>query len=252
MAALVPPLKGIEGWATAPKSAPLRSTERRVSSALLGRLMMLALDEIDHGMLIVDQEQRVLHCNHAARLELEAGHPLMIEGGSLLARDPAHHDALQDALQSAHRRSLRRMLTLNGGAVRARLSIVPLPAWAGEASPSATLLVLAKHQVCGALAVQGYSRAHKLSPGEEQVLAGLCDGLSPAELAEVHGVAISTVRSQIANIRAKTRTGNIRDLIQQVAVLPPLVGALRGSAEPRRGAATRRNHDAGEALAAAA
>jgi DNA-binding CsgD family transcriptional regulator len=144
------------------------------------------------------------------------------------------------------------MLTLHGGAVRARLSIVPLPAWAGEASPSATLLVLAKHQVCGALAVQGYSRAHKLSPGEEQVLAGLCDGLSPAELAEDHGVAISTVRSQIANIRAKTRTGNIRDLIQQVAVLPPLVGALRGSAEPRRGAATRRNHDAASALGVSA
>ena len=84
------------------------------------------------------------------------------------------------------------------------------------------------------------------------MLTGLCDGLSPAELAELHGVAISTVRSQIANIRAKTRTGNIRDLIQQVAVLPPLVGALRGSAEPRRGAATRRHHPASETLAAAA
>jgi hypothetical protein len=42
------------------------------------------------------------------------------------------------------------------------------------------------------------------------------------------GVAFSTVRTQIGNIRQKTGAPSIRALVQQVAVLPPLMGVLRG------------------------
>jgi hypothetical protein len=41
---------------------------------------------------------------------------------------------------------------------------------------------------------------------------------------------VSTVRTQIGSIRAKTGANSIRELVRQVAVLPPLVGALRHSA----------------------
>jgi ribosomal protein S19 len=43
-------------------------------------------------------------------------------------------------------------------------------------------------------------------------------------------VALSTIRSQLGAIRAKTGAASIRTLVRQVAVLPPLVGALRGAA----------------------
>jgi DNA-binding CsgD family transcriptional regulator len=75
--------------------------------------------------------------------------------------------------------------------------------------------------------VHGYAREHRLSPSEEQVLGALCEGCSPNAIAARNGVKIATVRTQIANIRAKTGAESIRDLVQQVAVLPPLVGALR-------------------------
>jgi len=42
-------------------------------------------------------------------------------------------------------------------------------------------------------------------------------------------VAVSTVRTQIGSIRAKTGAASISELVRQVAVLPPLVGALRGA-----------------------
>ena len=42
-------------------------------------------------------------------------------------------------------------------------------------------------------------------------------------------VAVSTVRTQIGSIRIKTGASSIRELVRQVAVLPPLVGALRDS-----------------------
>ena len=47
------------------------------------------------------------------------------------------------------------------------------------------------------------------------------------EAAAELGVGIATVRSQIGSIRQKTGAQNIRALVRQVAVLPPLMGALR-------------------------
>jgi DNA-binding CsgD family transcriptional regulator len=58
------------------------------------------------------------------------------------------------------------------------------------------------------------------------VLAALCDGDDPSGIARRFGVAVSTVRSQIASIRQKTRSTSIRELVRQVAVLPPIVSAI--------------------------
>ena len=38
---------------------------------------------------------------------------------------------------------------------------------------------------------------------------------------------VSTVRTQISSVRAKTGAASIRALVKQVAQLPPMVGALR-------------------------
>ena len=53
--------------------------------------------------------------------------------------------------------------------------------------------------------------------------------MRPNEIASRAGVAVSTVRTQIGSIRSKTGATSIRELVRQVAVLPPLVGALRGA-----------------------
>jgi DNA-binding CsgD family transcriptional regulator len=63
------------------------------------------------------------------------------------------------------------------------------------------------------------------------VLEALSAGLHPGEIATRHGVGISTIRSQIGSIRSKTRSDSISALVRQVAVLPPLVGALRSMTE---------------------
>lgn len=222
---------GRPSWSAVTRSLDYRGPERRSGAALMARLMVLALDEIDYGLVVVGDDSTVLHANHAAKVELDGQHPLQFDGRQLRARDGRDQVQLNEALHGAGRRGLRRLLSLGDGSARAVVSVVPLPA--GESGSSATLLVLGKSQVCGALSVQGYARAHKLSPGEEQVLAALCQGDSPADIAKNNGVAISTVRTQIANIRAKTGTDSIRSLIHEVAVLPPLVGALRHSAESR-------------------
>jgi DNA-binding CsgD family transcriptional regulator len=90
-----------------------------------------------------------------------------------------------------------------------------------------------KRRVCEQLSVHGFARAHGLTAAETRVLEALCNGAKPNEIADRQGVLISTVRTQIGSIRAKTGAQSIPDLVRQVAVLPPLVGTLRAAAAAR-------------------
>jgi DNA-binding CsgD family transcriptional regulator len=203
--------------------------ERRTASSLVWRWMVAALDEVDYGILLLDEESRTLHVNHAASDELDAQHPLMRVGRELRARHARDVQPLQLALHGAAQRGLRKLLTVGEGAKQVSVSVVPLGPQ-GRDQRRATMVMLGKRQVCAELAVQGFARCHRLSPGETTVLTALCRGARPVQIAADRGVAMSTVRSQISSIRVKTGAASIRALVRQVAVLPPLMGVLR---EPR-------------------
>ena len=193
----------------------------------LARCYELMLDEIDYGVLLLDSDLQVLHLNHAARRELDAQHPLQLLGPQLRARDAADVVRLHDALQAAAQRGLRRLLMLGQDGHRVALAVVPL----GPAVRNAMQLSMGKRQMCGGLGVQWFAHSHGLTLAETRVLESLSEGLQPNDIAARHGVGISTIRSQIGSIRQKTRSDSIGALVRQVAVLPPLVGALRGRHE---------------------
>ena len=96
-----------------------------------------------------------------------------------------------------------------------------------EADAPSVLVLLSRQNVCENLAVRMYARAQNLSPSEESVMMALCRGLSILDIATDHGVAQSTVRSQIKALREKTGCSSIRKLLQRVNSLPPVVPALR-------------------------
>ncbi|MBL8341762.1 MAG: helix-turn-helix transcriptional regulator [Rubrivivax sp.] len=207
-------------------AVPEAGRTERETHGPLARCMAHMLDEIDYGMLLVDHDERVLYMNHAARRELDHDHPLQVQGRQLGTALAAELSALQEALGAAQR-GLRRLLTLGVGEQRVGISVVPLNEPGQPSGP--TLLVLGKRRVCEQLSVQGYARAVALTPAETRVLELLCGGVQPTVIATMQGVAVSTVRTQIGSIRAKTGANSIRELVRQVAVLPPLVGALRAS-----------------------
>lgn len=197
-----------------------RGPERRSGPPPVARWLAAMLDEIDYGMLLLGDATEVLHANHAARSELDAGHPLQLVGRQLRARQAADMPRLHDALADAAHRSLRRLVALGEGEGRANLAVIPL-------GRPATLLVLGKRHLSERISVQCFASLHGLTPAETRVLTGLCEGLNPREVAELHEVGLATVRTQIGSIRAKTGAENIRALVRQVAVLPPMVSSLR-------------------------
>jgi DNA-binding CsgD family transcriptional regulator len=199
-------------------------------------LLALMLDEVDYGMMLVNPKSEVLHANHAARSEMDSNHPLLQESRQLRARSTPDNYALSRALSSAHRERRRCLLTLGKDKKRMMLAVIPLessPEASGGFSSGASipeaavLLVFGKRQMCESLSVQYFAQNHGLTLAEAQVLRALCGGDAPGEVAARQGVAMSTVRSQLGSIRAKTGAGSLRDLVHQVAVLPPVLSALR-------------------------
>ncbi|MGL6108969.1 MAG: helix-turn-helix transcriptional regulator [Rubrivivax sp.] len=199
-------------------------------SPVLARCYELMLDEIDYGVMLLGDDAQVLHLNHAARCELDARHPLQLLGRQLRARDASDLVRLLDALQAAARRGLRRLLMLGRDEHRVAISVVPLLTH-GPGEQAATQLSMGKRHMCGELSVQWFARSNGLTMAETRVLEALSEGVQPTDIALRHGVGIATIRSQIGSIRVKTHSDSIGALVRQVAVLPPLVGALRGVPE---------------------
>lgn len=60
-----------------------------------------------------------------------------------------------------------------------------------------------------------------LTPAERRVLRELAQERSPIQIAEVTGVSIRTVRSQLSSIFSKTGARSQRDLLALALGLPP-------------------------------
>jgi DNA-binding CsgD family transcriptional regulator len=183
-----------------------------------------ALDELDYGIVLLFDDMRVVHVNEAALAELDDCHPLQLTGGELRARLARDVAPLHEAVSAASSRGIRRLLTLGKDGQRGSVSVVPLES--ANASQRAVLVVIGKREVCESLSVQGFARSYGLTGAETRVLMALCDGTPPARTAQLLGVAVSTIRSQIGSMRQKTGAESIRALVRQVAVLPPVKGAL--------------------------
>lgn len=212
------PLGG-EAWT--PLSSPaFHSAATQSASALLACL----LDEIDHGMLLVSLDGQLRYANRPALKELQGGTPLGLAQGKLTFRDASDEVVLRSAFEDA-RRARRRIIVLgrNGNAVS--LAVLPLKGVGGEGQ-TMVLLTFGKRRTCESLKIALFAQTLKVTGAEAKVLQALCGGAKPEAVAAELGVAVSTVRTHISSLRAKTQTANIRELVAQVAALPPVASVM--------------------------
>jgi DNA-binding CsgD family transcriptional regulator len=230
-----PPAAPVAGaWPPAAARTPVPALAANV---LAPNMLGAVLDEIDYAVMVVDAaDGELLHANRLAIEELSLRRTLELIDGHLFVADSAGQRAMSAAL-AAVRQGRRSLLGLrpaagsgeagraaSGAAEPIRVSVVPIGA---DAGPPRALLVFGKREVADELSVGFFARAHALTPTEDAVLQALCRGRRPAQIASDHGVAISTVRTQVNSIRAKTGTSSIPDLINRVAALPPMAPVLR-------------------------
>ena len=111
------------------------------------------------------------------------------------------------------------LLDLAAGAATTAVAVVPL----GE--PGYALLVFGLRSLSHELSISFFMQTHGITVAEGRVLRGLAEGLSPKQIARVHGVALSTIRTQILRVRERTRTQSIRELVRAISRLPPVMPA---------------------------
>ena len=182
--------------------------------------LSVLLDQLAYGVLIATPKGRLLHANLAARRELARHHLLSLHDGHVQAVEPAQARSLVQALARAED-GRRGLVALRGEGQRLSVAVLPLRP-ERPVDSLAVALLLSRPAVCDPVMLCFFARAYGLTPSEEQVLAILCQGYSAPEAALQLKVAVSTIRSHVRSMCAKTHSNGVRALVGQVAVLPPI------------------------------
>lgn len=172
------------------------------------------------AVVLVDAELRVIHANEAAEVLLATGDPLRMRDGTLTARSRPVAETLLSAVRqgdTAEAQIGRRGFGIPASRVDGRPAIIHLlPLRQGKRrnlAPRATAAIFvasgAAPSVDDALAA-----LFDLTESEARVFALIAGGKSPAEAAASLGVALSTVRTHLLHIFAKTGTGRQAELAQ--------------------------------------
>jgi DNA-binding CsgD family transcriptional regulator len=193
---------------------------------LQSRMLSRVLDEIDHGLILVDLTGRIVHANHPARRELTAAQSLRSVDGMLCDGIEVEQAKLRRALKDAER-DCRSIIEVDCGGEPVTLACVPLAAIDGSARVDTVLIMCSRRLGAETVTMQMFARAKQLTRAEQNVLTQLCAGHKAEEIASLQGVCMSTVRTHIKNVRQKTGSSSIREMVHRIANMPQIVSALR-------------------------
>ena len=203
-----------------PRPIPLPS-----DAAQLQGLALWALERLDQGIVLLTPGGQLRFANRCARELIQQCDVLELSCGLLQATLAHDRVRLREGLRAACERAELRMLRLGYGEATHYLTLAPI----GARMPAdAVLGLLGRHRLCNALALQWFAQCHELTGAESHVLRLLCEGHEPREIARRQGVALSTVRTQIGSLRAKTGQESIRSLIDALGRLPLIRAVLSG------------------------
>lgn len=175
---------------------------------------------ITTAVVLVDSDLSVVHANEAAEILLAGGDPLRVQGGAITARSKPVADALLSSVQqggSSEALIGRRGFGIPAARADGRPTIIHvLPLRHGKRNNLAPRATAAIFVASGAApsADDALAALFDLTQSEARVFALITSGKSPAEAAEVLGVAMSTVRTHLLRIFSKTGTSRQAELTQ--------------------------------------
>lgn len=192
--------------------------------------LMRMLDEIDYGLILLDNRLRVWHMNHLARVELTRGQLLFVNESRLQTRVAVRQTALQSA-QSRAAQGIRSLLDLrpaNHAQPGTSLAFVPMghPAECYP-DPLPVMVISCRPVLCAQISLHFFAQSYGLTRTEEAVLDALVKGQEVEDIVRDRGLAMSTVRSHVKQLRIKTQSNSMRELLNKVSVLPPVVSSVK-------------------------
>lgn len=184
------------------------------------------LNGLASGVILVDDDLRIVHANTAADGMLAAGALLSVAQGRLAVRGRFGQDALRAAVTAAARnestlgqRGIGIPATGDDGGT-ALLHLLPLARGELRAglSPRAVAAIFVVADGSSA-PVDGLAALYDLTPAEGQIFAALVQGVSLENTAANLGIAKSTARTHLLRVFAKTGCGRQAELVALAARL---------------------------------
>ena len=212
-----------------------RMAQHLQEKSLAGTQLADVLDALRLGCLVVDARGRLLHANRQGEMILRSGWPLRLKNGRLIA---AHDDAGQvwqavlarlEGDESPPVGSMTRLANPEGPPTP--LVAVPLPTVELEGlggifeRRGAGLVVLEPWGEATGLP-QVLREGLGLTAAEADLAAALTSGQSLADHAEERERSLSTVRTHLRSVFAKTGTSRQSELVRMLAALGVFAGGF--------------------------
>lgn len=185
----------------------------------LSRLLLALLDRIECGLLVCTARGELLLANVAAQRELRDGKSLRAVDGVLRSTASARQ-AWSAALIEAVVRQRSSLVNLNDST--ASLMVAVMPAGFDIAEEGAAVVIMGRRSVCSSLGLELLAGSHGLTPAESRVYRALIDNQTPRQIAALHGVGVTTIRTQIQTLRDKLSVRSIDALLLRAAEIPPV------------------------------
>lgn len=187
-----------------------------------------ALGQLDSPVLILGPGRRIAFANPSAERALESGRILRLRHGTLQgATEPMERLLRRIATEAAAGGplSLEELVAGTDGEEHLVFAVrldADGPGLLGQADPTVLLVMRSpredtRNPVAVAASVFG------LTPAQVQILAFLAQGHTPEAIADILGIAVTTVRSHLAALFQRTGTSRQADLVARtVALASPL------------------------------
>jgi len=193
--------------------------------------MAEALDTLRHGVLLTDERSIVLHANRSAERMLREGGPIEVSSGVLRAKSVPANGELRKAITLAARDEAR--IGRTGTAIRLNGSHLPpifahvLPMRGGgrrasmqPRSVAAIFVDATSERLDGAAMI---ATAFGLTHAETRIVEKLLAGRSLAQTTAELGIAMTTTKTHLRSIFAKTSVSRQAELVRlAMRAAPPL------------------------------
>lgn len=197
----------------------------------LSRASLAVLEGLSMGVVLLDERAKVLHANTQAHtLARVSGLLRFGERDALSASAHDDNEWLQRAMQLVV--TSRQGTPLSPGSslrmrgwlgVQLNVLVAPLPLWSSPFGESSSGVVFISDPASTAQPLSDTLRTfYHLTAAEARLAQALVNGLSPGEYAEMRGLSIHTVRSQLKSATAKVGVSRQAEFVRTILMGPAM------------------------------
>jgi len=175
------------------------------------------------GVVLADEESKIVHSNAAATAMLEAQDPILMRHGRIAVQSAATTTTLQSAVAQAAKdeatlgqKGIGIPIPRPGGDPLV-IHVLPLrrsPTRSGLIQRAAAALFVASAAGPPRLPHDALSQLYDLTPAEIRIFELICEGQTRDAISQSLGVAVSTVKSHLVHVFQKTGCRRQVDLVR--------------------------------------